>query len=284
MSKANKVIYRLILAILVFVLLTMIMVRSQHTREMARQAEVVNNSKPVIAAVFIPGPGPSYEDDSIGAVTATAYPTDADINRWLEASSAELKEMEDTYFSIPEEERGKNPPETVTIPEIPVEEAIPEHPLEGQMFLTSVVQFDEIVEEKVKPTKATISSDPDTALSEVINWAMNPDGSLDYGKFSDMGIRHITGYDCCEACCGKPVTDKWYGYTASGRYVKEGRTCALNGYAFGTVVYIEGLGFRVVEDRGGMQNGGIDVYCDTHASCYAITGNYQVYLVWTPEG
>ena len=55
----------------------------------------------------------------------------------------------------------------------------------------------------------------------------------------------VTAYCPCKICCGK--TD---GITASGRKAQEGRTCALNWLSFGTRVEIEGLGERIVEDRG----------------------------------
>jgi 3D (Asp-Asp-Asp) domain-containing protein len=55
----------------------------------------------------------------------------------------------------------------------------------------------------------------------------------------------VTAYCACKKCCGK--TD---GITASGKKVREGRTCAINWMKFGTKVRIEGLGEFVVEDRG----------------------------------
>ena len=230
-----------------------------------------------IAVIFTPGEGPVYDTDETTTektyvVEEGTYPSEEDINRWLEASRNELAEMNAVYFdSISENELTI---EMVEVVEEPIEEPAPD-PVVEESAPVSVVE---------RPQKEDLDLDADAALEQVVAYATNEDGSLRYELFKDMGVRHITGYDCCEACCGKPATSKWYGYTASGRYVKEGRTCALNGYAFGTVIYIEGLGFRVVEDRGGMKNGGIDVYCDTHLACYAITGDYQVYLVWSPEG
>lgn len=52
----------------------------------------------------------------------------------------------------------------------------------------------------------------------------------------------------------------------------------MKGYAFGTKVYIVGLGYYIVEDRG-VGNGVIDVFCNNHNECYAITGYYDVYIV-----
>jgi len=88
------------------------------------------------------------------------------------------------------------------------------------------------------------------------------------------GRYYITGYDTCARCCGK--TD---GITASGAAAAVGRTVAMNGVPFGTRLYIEGIGERVVEDRGGMSAQTIDVLCADHPACYAITGWYDVYWI-----
>jgi len=69
------------------------------------------------------------------------------------------------------------------------------------------------------------------------------------------------------------------GITASGAAAAVGRTVAMNGVPFGTRLYIEGIGERVVEDRGGMSAQTIDVLCADHPACYAITGWYDVYWI-----
>lgn len=91
-----------------------------------------------------------------------------------------------------------------------------------------------------------------------------------------LGRYWITGYDICVKCCGK--TD---GITASGVKAQVGRTVAApKGFAFGTRLYIDGIGERVVEDRGGAIKGNkIDVLCEDHAECYAITGYYDLYRI-----
>ena len=91
-----------------------------------------------------------------------------------------------------------------------------------------------------------------------------------------LGTYWITGYDTCEYCCGK--TD---GITASGTYATVGRTIAASyDIPFGTVLYIDGIGERVVEDRGGaIYDYRIDVLCADHDECYAITGWYDVWMV-----
>ena len=91
-----------------------------------------------------------------------------------------------------------------------------------------------------------------------------------------MGLYWITGYDTCVQCCGKSD-----GITASGATATAGRTVAASSeFDFGTRLYIDGLGERIVEDRGGAIGGGrLDVVCEDHAECYAITGWYDVYLI-----
>lgn len=91
-----------------------------------------------------------------------------------------------------------------------------------------------------------------------------------------LGSYRITGYDTCVKCCGKDDA-----ITASGTIAEVGRTCAASkDLPFGTVLYIDGIGYRTVEDRGGAINGNrIDVLCADHPACYAITGWYDVYIV-----
>ncbi len=134
------------------------------------------------------------------------------------------------------------------------------------------------------PTPAIVVASYNTK-DEYYNDLLNSFSDWDYdtSQLEYYGSKYITGYDACEGCCGKPIDDPNYGVTASLSHVKMGRTCAVNGLSFGTVLYIEGLGLRVVEDRGGMKNGNIDVYCDTHSECYDVTGTYDVWILWSPD-
>ena len=85
----------------------------------------------------------------------------------------------------------------------------------------------------------------------------------------------ITGYDDCASCCGV-----WAGGpTASGVMPTVNHTVAVSSdIPFGTRVYIEGLGYYTVEDRG-VGRGCVDVFCNNHEECNRITGYYTVYLV-----
>ena len=89
-----------------------------------------------------------------------------------------------------------------------------------------------------------------------------------------LGTWQVYGYDTCAECCGWSA-----GITTSGAVATVGRTCASNDFPLGTVLYIEGIGYRTVEDRGGMARGVIDVLCADHPACYAVTGWYDVYIV-----
>ena len=73
----------------------------------------------------------------------------------------------------------------------------------------------------------------------------------------------VTAYCPCVVCCGK--TD---GITASGEKAVEGVTVAMHkSIPFGTKIYIDGVGERIVQDRGGAITGNrIDLYFDNHQS------------------
>lgn len=91
-----------------------------------------------------------------------------------------------------------------------------------------------------------------------------------------VGTYKITGYDICYRCCGKVD-----GITASGVRATVGRTVAApSTFPFGTVLFIEGIGYRTVEDRGGSIKGQrLDVLCSNHSECYAITRNRKVWVI-----
>ena len=71
----------------------------------------------------------------------------------------------------------------------------------------------------------------------------------------------ITAYCHCVKCCGKSD-----GITASGEKAVEGITVATDkSIPFGTKIYIDGVGERIVQDRGGAIKGNrIDLYFDSH--------------------
>lgn len=109
---------------------------------------------------------------------------------------------------------------------------------------------------------------------------------VEYDKYSNMsyiGDFKLTGYCACKKCCGKDPSSPGYGITAVGTRATEGRTIAMDSrFPFGTKVYIEGVGYRTVEDRGGAIKGNrIDIYCDSHQACFnaAYNTTAKVYIV-----
>ena len=123
----------------------------------------------------------------------------------------------------------------------------------------------------------------------------------------DDGIRGhyvtmvTTAYCPCEICCswtrdakGNPVVSagrgrgkpKKVGITASGTKAKPGTIAAdTRYYPMGTVMYIEGYGYGVVEDRGGKIKGRhhIDLFYPTHAEAKKWGRKKQSVVVW-PAG
>ena len=68
---------------------------------------------------------------------------------------------------------------------------------------------------------------------------------------------------------------------ANGNYPTDGYTVACNSLDFGTKIYIEGVGYRTVEDRGPEWLGSewLDIYYDSYDSCVQWGSQYRnVYL------
>ena len=106
------------------------------------------------------------------------------------------------------------------------------------------------------------------AESDELEQYVTEDSLIYQGDFT------VTFYDDCEECCGRAGAT-----TASGVYPTAGHTIAADGYEFGTVLYIEGFGYYVVEDRG-VPYGWIDIFVNDHSEVpsYGIT-TASVYLV-----
>jgi 3D (Asp-Asp-Asp) domain-containing protein len=105
---------------------------------------------------------------------------------------------------------------------------------------------------------------------------IEPDGIKYAGTFT------CTAYDL--SGCGKAPDDPWYGITAGGTTATEGRTIAADWGVLpeGTVVYIEGVGVRTVEDVGGAIKGyDIDVFISDHTQ--AMVFGVQKLEVWILE-
>lgn len=74
---------------------------------------------------------------------------------------------------------------------------------------------------------------------------------------------------------------EWTGNPcANGNYPSEGYTVACNDLPFGTEVYIDGVGWRVVEDRGGGGEGWMDLYLGDVSACYEWGVQYRSVYVY----
>lgn len=92
-----------------------------------------------------------------------------------------------------------------------------------------------------------------------------PEEELEY-----LGTFEITAYEWT----GNPC--------ANGNYPEVGYTVACNSLPLGTTVYIEGVGYRVVEDRGAEWHGSnwMDLYLGDVDSCYEWgVRSVEVYIV-----
>lgn len=97
----------------------------------------------------------------------------------------------------------------------------------------------------------------------------------DSGNLIYLGTWSVTAYCPNACCCGQWAT----GYTASGTYATEGRTVACGSLPIGTEIYIEGWGYRTVEDLG-VDGEWIDLFFYDHASASAFGLQYlDIYLV-----
>lgn len=84
-------------------------------------------------------------------------------------------------------------------------------------------------------------------------------------------IFSVTAYSPNEESTGKFIGHPLYKKTATGTTVQEGRTIAADFAVLppGTVVEIEGVGQRTVEDTGGAISGNrIDLYMESVEDCY----------------
>lgn len=103
----------------------------------------------------------------------------------------------------------------------------------------------------------------DCGTENIATGADNPQFETTEQRIEEKHIERytVTAYCPCVKCCGKSN-----GITASGIKAVEGVTVAMNkSIPFGTKVYIDGVGERIVQDRGGAIKGNrIDLYFDSH--------------------
>lgn len=130
------------------------------------------------------------------------------------------------------------------------------------------------------PEKAVIVPARDLAVERFVDVVEEAPEDISLGEFK------ITHYCACEICCGKSEEDPWYGITATGTKVEEGRTIAVDPKVipYGTEVticYADGTEQTyIAEDCGGAIKGSrIDVYMDSHEDALVEGVKYgEVYI------
>ena len=136
----------------------------------------------------------------------------------------------------------------------------------------SVAQ-DNIIEQAIEINR--LNDKNEELTNEVSHLTSDMDVLKSY-LFGYCGEFEITYYDDCELCCGKND-----GITASGEKVQEGVTVAADTsiIPMGSKIYIEGIGWRTVQDRGGAIKGNkLDIYVPSHDS--PMPYNKQKLNVW----
>ena len=123
------------------------------------------------------------------------------------------------------------------------------------------------------PRPATIISEPKKAAAEALEARALP-------ELTNLGTFTVYAYCPCTRCCGQ-----WSGGpTASGTMPEEGRTIAADWDVLpaGTEVYLEGIGWRTVEDTGsGIMGDKLDLYMDSHEAALAF--EVRELEIWTRE-
>lgn len=99
--------------------------------------------------------------------------------------------------------------------------------------------------------------------------------TTDKNKWEYLGNYYITGYRMFSASENGGRSD---GVTASGVVGTPGYTAAMKDIPFGTTIYVDGLGYYVVEDRG-VGEECVDIACNTTSETYELTGHRDVYIV-----
>ena len=125
---------------------------------------------------------------------------------------------------------------------------------EAQVTETATVEPQPVVEEAKEPTEEPIK----------------PSRGGQHGRYME-----VTAYT------GAP--DEGGGITATGKRVRRGMCATGSEYRFGTVLYVEGFGEVVVEDRG-VSNGHLDLAVDSKKEAFQLGRTIRkVYVVSTPD-
>ncbi|MDR0905805.1 MAG: hypothetical protein LBN00_06495 [Oscillospiraceae bacterium] len=131
-----------------------------------------------------------------------------------------------------------------------------------------------------EPEPRTLTAEDARRGIDAYNQRVEEDWGVYREGMTYLGEYKIVGYNWTDPKqVGKKKAD---GITKSGVQVTVGRTVAMKDLPFGTVIYIDGLGEYVVEDRG-VGDAMVDIAFDNDKDCFAVTSNRDVWVV-TPAG
>lgn len=123
------------------------------------------------------------------------------------------------------------------------------------------------------PRPTSITSRPDKAVVVTLV-------NKELPELVSLGTFTVYSYCPCAYCCGQ-----WSGGpTASGTMPEEGRTVAADWDVLpaGTEVYLDGIGWRTVEDTGsGIAGDKLDLYMGSHEA--ALEFGVREIEVWTAQ-
>ena len=99
-----------------------------------------------------------------------------------------------------------------------------------------------------------------------------------------LNFEYLGEYNCTAYCCEKypHICGTGSGKTASGQPIQADVTVAVGDtkkLPYGTVIYIEGVGIRIVQDTGKLGKHQIDVAVDTHDNALSWSGQGK-HKVW----
>ena len=101
-----------------------------------------------------------------------------------------------------------------------------------------------------------------------------------------LNFEYLGEYNCTAYCCEKypHICGTGSGKTASGQPIQADVTVAVGDtkkLPYGTVIYIEGVGIRIVQDTGKLGKHQIDVAVDTHdnACNWEGQGKHKVWIL-----
>ena len=126
------------------------------------------------------------------------------------------------------------------------------------------------------PEEMPIEEGPPEAIDGTINEVYVDVFKEPEPTLKPIGKYKLTFYCPCQRCSGK-----WGYRTSSGATCQEGTTVACAILPAGTRIYIDGYGYRTVQDTGGGVYGKhIDVFMESHSECLRHGIKYaEIYLV-----